>query len=172
MITVACDGGLVGTNPSKLGGSYAWIHIGESGNSVAHASGIVTPEFLRITPVTNNHTELIAMLFAIENLPEGWSGAVLCDSYVTIRRVFYGGTMKNVPGWLVERVGAVMRRIDRVKCRPVLLDGHPTKDELARGRGKRGHMVSPFNVFCDRACQARAREFFEQRAAAMVGGEK
>lgn len=44
----------------------------------------------------------------------------------------------------------------------VLLQGHPTKADLACGIGKKRNLpVSIHNVWCDEACGKAAREFLE-----------
>lgn len=86
------------------------------------------------------------------------AGCVYSDSWVTLQRVFLAARLANVPPWLVQRLQAIQRsgRLEGMTWK--LLDGHPTKAQLAAGTGKRGNLVSEHNVWCDRACQAAARQ--------------
>lgn len=145
------DGGVIGRNPSPQGGTWAWCHVDAAGQRIAHGGGIVLPIAWGLAAITNNLTELLALAEGLESLPAGWRGTVYSDSMVTLGRVFLGWQMNGVPAGLIERVDAAMARIDR-RSQWILLDGHPTKAQLAAGIGKRGHRVSEHNVFCDRRC--------------------
>lgn len=151
--SVYSDGGIIGPNPSLLGGSWAWCHTDEHGERVTCASGLVRP-FLRrggvLLPVTNNHTEMIALTRALLALPEGWSGRVYCDSKLALGWTFWGYKHEKVPQCLYDRMRHAMSRLGRPTA--VLLDGHPTDEHLATGKGKRGQPVSVHNRFCDYEC--------------------
>lgn len=151
---VYTDGGVKGANPSEFGGSWAFVYVRQ--NTVIHEdSGIVLPSDVGLPTVSNNVTELVAVLLALEQLPDHWGGAVFTDSLVTLRR-FESMTAKvnGVPGFLVDRVRAVVARLDYALN---LLGGHPTKDDLNRGHrlknnGSPGLPVSQFNVMVDKMC--------------------
>lgn len=149
-VAVYCDGGVVGKNPSDLGGTYAWCWVDKGGNRVLESSGVC--HFGE--PVTNNVSELVAMLDCLQNLPSGWSGKVYSDSLITIGRVFYGWKANGVPKCLLDGLERGTERLG--KLTPILLDGHPTKKELAANRGHRGHPVSIHNVWCDKECNRLA----------------
>jgi ribonuclease HI len=154
------DGGLIGRNPSPIGGTWAWCTTSRQDGRIDHASGVILPADLGLACVTNNNAELWAMICGLEALPAGWTGTVFCDSMVTIGRMFYGWRMVNVPVSLQKRADVVLTRLGRVK--PVLLDGHPTQQHLQQARGKNGHPVSIHNVFCDRACTEQAVRYRER----------
>lgn len=171
ILAVYADGGVIGRNPSPRGGTWAWLHVATESRVVddpkpliaACGAGIVRPERILDLPVTNNQTEYLALLRALHALPDGWSGPVYSDSAVTLGRFFAGWRHRQIP----PRWEAAMReQVARLgTLRPVLLDGHPTRAQLAAGSGKRGNPVSDFNVLCDQRCGALAREFRTRESA-------
>lgn len=156
-IALYADGGVIGANPSPIGGTWAWCLVNASGQRVCEYSGtlLASPE---LPFVTNNVSELVALVNGLEALPHGWSGTVYSDSWVSLQRVFLAAKLKNVPDWLVDRLQTLQRSRKLATMSYVLLDGHPTKAQLAAGVGKRGAPVSEHNVFCDAECNRRARE--------------
>lgn len=67
--------------------------------------------------------------------------------------MFCGWKWNNVPQWAREQYQAARKRLfNWEKIKFVLLDGHPTRAQLAAGIGKRGHPVSIYNVQCDKLC--------------------
>jgi hypothetical protein len=134
------------------------------GERLTSDSGVITPAEVGLPLVTNNVTELYAILEARESMPYAWSGTIHSDSWVSLQRVFLAARLHNVPGWLVERLQRLQRDGWFAGCSWKLLDGHPTKAQLAAGVGKRGHPVSEHNVWCDQACTQAARAY-RQRAA-------
>lgn len=152
VVALYADGGVVGKNPSTIGGTWAWCGVDAEGNRVVGRGGFV-PATVR--PVTNNHTEQIAITLALEAMPDGWSGTVYSDSMIALGRVFKGWREKNLPRNVSERSAAAVARMGRVET--VLLQGHPTKADLAAGVGKkRGYPVSIHNVWCDKECGRQA----------------
>ena len=154
------DGGVIGPNPSLLGGTWAWCHVNECGQRIRHESGVARP-FLRDAdghpvPVTNNNTEMIALTRGLLSLPDGWSGDVYSDSRLALGWTFWNFKHELVPPLLYQKALAARSRLGLVNV--VLLDGHPTRAQLAAGTGKRGGPVSEHNVFCDAECTARAHE--------------
>lgn len=164
--TLYADGGCVLANPSKVGGSFAFCGVAtldprpllafacpgglDAGRErVIEARGYILRHELGLPLVTNNHTELIAAVCALEAMPPGWSGRLCTDSNCTIGRMFRGERLKNVPGWLSARMAAALKRAGRVE--PVLLKGHPPRRALADG-WLSGKPVSEHNVWCDLAC--------------------
>lgn len=166
------DGGLLSQNPSDVGGMWAWCGVDRiderplvkgmltggvnvDAELVTSDSGIVlaTPSKL----VTNNIVEMIAVVKALEAVPPGWSGNLYSDSEVTLGRVLYGHALRGLPPNVVERFHKAIMRVGPIKG--VLLQGHPTKQDLLDGFGrKRGYPVSKWNVFVDNECNKRADE--------------
>lgn len=161
-IALYTDGGVIGQNPSPIGGTWAWCMVGADGTRTRHAYGYVTPADLDTPTVSNNHTELLALVLGLEALPAGWAGTVYSDSWVSLQRVFLAAKLANVPPWLVERLQTLQKSGALATMTYTLLDGHPTRAELAAGIGKRGHGVSIHNVWCDQQCSAIARERLQQ----------
>lgn len=153
------DGGVIQVNPSPFGGTWAWCVV-EDGQRIRHDSGVLLP-----TPdcpvITNNVTELYALVAGIEALPLDWVGVVFSDSWVSLQRVFLSAKLKNVPPWLVARLQTIQTSGRLARMAYVLLDGHPTKAQLLAGRGKRGGPVSEHNVWCDTECNRIGRAALE-----------
>jgi hypothetical protein len=170
---VYADGGVIGRNPSKLGGTWCWCwslteklvvpsvvpFLYREGMGLALAGA--TEKECQVTgfrvvaapdlEVTNNQTENLALARCLAPLPAGWEGPVYSDSQITLGRFFRGWETKGIPKLWVERVqDAILPRLGKLK--PLLLDGHPTRSQLQAGLGKRGNLVSSFNAFCDARC--------------------
>ena len=154
---VYTDGGCIGTNPSRIGGTWAYCLVDMAGERIVEASGVITPIQANVVAVTNNLTELLALVYGLERLPLGWAGTVYSDSWVSLQRVFLAAKLRNVPPWLVQRLQALQKSGRLAEMKYELLDGHPTRAELLAGIGKRGHKVSEHNVWADEACQKAAR---------------
>jgi ribonuclease HI len=153
------DGGVIKSNPSPYGGTWAWCGVDAEGNRVIERGGFV--ESTNTVQITNNHTEQMAIVRALEEMPDGWSGTLYSDSKVALGRVFRNERTKNLPECVIRRTKVAMARMGQIKT--VLLQGHPTKDDLARGWGKkRGLPVSKHNVWCDEECN-RQKELFEAK---------
>lgn len=143
------DGGCVGPNPSPIGGTWAWTLV-KDGEQIRCGSGVLTAAKVGV-PVSNNVSELYAMLRAIQALPEGWKGHIVSDSFVTICRRFPASKMNGVSEALVPFARTMFRRACDTS-RWVLVDGHPTLPEIEAGYGKRGKVVSVWNKWCDKEC--------------------
>lgn len=155
--SVYADGGLLAMN--RIGGVYAWCGVTSSGHRVISGRDTVLESKLK-QPVTNNHTEQIAIIKALEAMPEGWSGKVYSDSNVALFRVFWNGGTKNLPWIIEERTKEAVRRLGKLE--PMLLQGHPTETDLIVGIGeRRGIPVSIHNHFCDIQCELEKKEYFE-----------
>ncbi len=159
------DGGVIGKNPSEIGGTWAWCQIDEYNRMTVSDSGILTPKEIGLVAVTNNVTELYAVCQGVLALSDDWQGHIFTDSYVTLRRVFHAGTMNGVPDWLVKMTDRVAERLRAMKLysRGILLDGHPTEEQLRTCKGKRGNPVSEWNRWCDRECNRRGSLFGKER---------
>lgn len=162
---IYADGGVIQINPSPIGGTWAFCHVNAANQRIRTASGVVLPRS-SCPLITNNLTEMIALVKGLEALPDGWAGVVYSDSQITLGRLFEGWKMSGIPPVLIRQGTAAMARLDWANCNYVLLDGHPTKAQLLAGRGKRGAPVSEHNVFCDKACQKEAAAFTGQQVAA------
>lgn len=161
MNALYADGGVIGPNPSKTGGTWAY-RILAGGVVVAEKSGVITPKQAKVEAVTNNHTELCAVVAGLRALPGDWAGVIYSDSMITLGRVFEGWKWENVPAWLKNMYEQERARLTRWnEITYVQLDGHPTAAQLAAGVGKRGHPVSEHNVWCDHACGAAGRAFLK-----------
>ena len=53
-IALYTDGGVIGQNPSPIGGTWAWCMVGADGTRTRHAYGSVTPADLGTPTVSNN----------------------------------------------------------------------------------------------------------------------
>jgi len=152
------DGGIIGHNPSCDGGTWAYCIV-RDGVMHCDRSGYLLPSDVAGDTVTNNNTELAAIMEAIEELPDGFVGRLNSDSRIALGWVFLGWKTENVPAPLLTRLEAVRARLSVLRLTWRLLDGHPTKAQLESGRGKRGNPCSEFNVFCDRECGRLAAAF-------------
>jgi ribonuclease HI len=162
IVAVYTDGGCIGANPSHAGGTWAWCAVDENGAHVCEQAGSVLP--IGKAGITNNQMEFLAVVRALQALPAGWCGTVYSDSAVTIGRMRDGWRLGNLPQWLISEGGKALKRMGQLTW--VQLDGHPTKAQLAEGRGKRGNLVSAHNVWCDKACGQAGKQFIERH-----GGE-
>lgn len=166
---IYCDGGVISKNPSSLGGTYAYRLLGLDDQVIFERATVITPDGMFTPVVTNNQTEMLALLFALDRVDDGFYGSIYSDSQVTLGRVFMGWKWTNMPHW-VHLIYRYQR--ERMKnwegIRYVLLDGHPTKAQLVTGFGKRGHPVSEHNVWCDHACGDVARSFLEANSKESV----
>lgn len=153
-----CDGGVQGPNPSTRGGTWCYCHVNPAIDArVAWKAGIVRPADIGLPTITNNLTELLAAIEALESVSEGWAGILHTDSNVTrIRLEHDKAKMNGIPLALQERLLRARRRVGAFTV--VLLGGHPTKADLKAGRRKRdGMLVSAHNAFCDQECSRLAK---------------
>ncbi len=162
-IYLFADGGLIGRNPSKLGGTWCWCWV-QNGEMIQSNSGVILPKHIGVDSVTNNVTELFAAVHALNSIPENWNGILHTDSRVTLLRIT-NGMNQNTPG-VPEYLRQELLRLRLTRhWRVVLVAGHPTRVELAQGyRRRNGLLVSRWNVFCDEECQRLAREYLARKA--------
>ncbi len=199
-ISVYADGGLLGKNEKdwgcREGGTWGWCAVSapekrdllENGNEIggydAHSelihsdSGVVKGTDKR--GVTNNHTEQIAIIKAIEAMPENWSGTIYTDSRTALLRVQCDYQIHNLgfnrkvtsekglpPNISRRSKEAVQRLGKRVKF--VLLQGHPTNEELAQGWGNRRDLpVSKWNDLCDELCNEARDNYFKEKQRSLT----
>lgn len=172
---VTADGGCRLKNPSEFGGMWAFRQTSKSGEVIAQASGIVlVSEVFPLTTVTNNLTETLALLIALESLPDGWSGRARSDSLNAIRVFQNYRDPKKVAAQEVWLVLDVIARVRRVRERLGRLDfellaGHPPKaivEAMRAGEShtsERGYPYCLHNHWCDLACQV-AWHLYEGKA--------
>lgn len=162
MSEVYTDGGMIGSNPSIIGGTYAWCEVVGS-ELLRWESGVILPAHLNGRRITNNITELWAVLSALEELSADWDGVIHTDSLITLRRMTNKSpSMKGIPRKMLEWWGAI-RRKHRGKVRFNLVAGHPSQKELEDGFNRYGKPVSAWNKWCDDECRRMAFEEKERR---------
>lgn len=155
------DGGVISRNPSAIGGTWAWVRV-EDDRDTAHESGVLLSATTGTETVSNNNTELWALLQGIAALPDGWEGTVASDSMIALGWIFHGFKVNNIPQPLREKLCAVLQDAERrgLKMTPKMLAGHPKPADIKAGirLSKAPHLpVSSWNVFCDDLCGKRGR---------------
>lgn len=149
------DGGVIGRNPSEIGGTWA-ARLIYADQIVDEQSGVITPQQAGLPAITNNLTEMAALVKGLRMLPSNWRGVICSDSQITLGRAFDGWRWAGIPDWLYRAFGYQVKRLvhwEKIDC--VLLAGHPTKAQLAEGT-KNGLPVSIHNVAVDRLCKEQA----------------
>lgn len=161
--SIYADGGIIGPrNPSQLGGVWGWCHV-EGYERVIGDWGYIMPDLLEAwggtAQVTNNTSELYAMLLALEACPDGWAGRAYTDSGVTSGRLRtfalpagLAHKLNGVPQGLQALIRRQVERLSWESIRWHVLSGHPTREQLKNGYGKHGLPVSSHNVWCDTQC--------------------
>lgn len=172
------DGGVIKQNPSTHGGTWAFRLL-QNGAVVQEESGVMLPKTFGVESITNNQSEMYALLIGLERLhcripnwitaATDWHATIYSDSAVSLGRLFSGYKWTNIPQLMHLMYQAVWRELNPRFMSYVLLDGHPTKDQLAAGKGKRGHPVSEHNVWCDHACGRAAKSFMENISEVVHG---
>ncbi len=153
------DGGVAGKNPSPVGGSWAWCLVADN-TIVRWACGFVQPVDIGREKITNNDTEGLAALLALEAMEEKWNGILHTDSLVTLYRLKRRQPWQ-LPAFMRERI-MLLRQRKRIKVE--LVKGHPTAKDLANGVHANGSPVSEWNVFCDDRCNEVIQEFLQRKA--------
>ncbi len=154
------DGGVIGRNPSTIGGTWAYRLIDASGHVMVN-SGVVYPIPRKLPKITNNYTELMAVLQGMLVLPDGWDGTIYTDSLVTINRITNSPKFVGTPRDTIELLRYQRRRLG--VYRTVLLKGHPTKEEIKAGQREDGRPVSVHNQWCDAECGRLARMILDDK---------
>jgi ribonuclease HI len=156
-----CDGGIIGRNPSKLGGTWCFCWVNEDGQRMRHETGIVTPELIGVESITNNFTELLAAVKALQSVPKAWKNGILyTDSLITLRRLKDSPSFNNIPLPLKE---ATLYLRKYLKFKVKLVKGHPNLAHLEEGKDHKGRLVSRHNVYCDEKCQETAEKYLQGR---------
>lgn len=164
VVEIYADGGVIRASRSAIGGTWASCLVDKHGVRVVERMGVIRPGSHGFPDVTSNQTELFALLRGLETVVEqegnGWSGKILTDSLVTIRRVrgfWTNGLPMTAPKEWVIRLGTVLERLRPIEY--VNRKGHPNKEQLKAGVTAKGKPVSVHNKWCDEAC-TRAGELF------------
>lgn len=161
MLELYADGGVIKKNPSPIGGTWAWVLV-ENDKILDRGCGIFVPEQNGLF-VTNNQTELEAIIRGLGSLYDDELAKVFSDSEVTLGRVFRGSTFNNIPKEMKKRLDFEKKRLKRFSEFPYeLLHGHPTKKQLENGFGKNGHPTSKWNVLCDEMCRQVGEEYYKE----------
>lgn len=157
--TIYPDGGVIDRNPSPFGGPWAYVLVGvdpATGDDVvlAEASGMVLLEDLGGLPyVSNNLTEYLAILMALEAAPDGWSGLIRGDSLIALTTFASDKPRDWLPPDYQRRMAAAKERLGPIATE--LLGGHPTKKQMEQGLPtKRGLPWSVWNIRADDLCNA------------------
>lgn len=156
-----CDGGVISSNPSPIGGTWAWVLVGDDDCIIHRDGGFISVEEMGYDGVTNNQTELLAIVKGLTWLHDEIEPLMVCsDSAVSLGRVFKNFSMNNIPGWLERDLKEQRKRlVNFPKFSHLLLDGHPTVKQLNCGVGKSGHPTSRYNVLCDNMCNRIAAKY-------------
>jgi len=177
MSILYADGGVIQKNPSEIGGTWAYIIVDDDDETILYRdSGVVTRAEVGV-PVTNNQMEFLALVRGLlgHTSLSAHLTEVRSDSNISLGRLFKGWSITNIPQWMIDEWKTALKHYDTkvwtncLMMKHTLLDGHPTKSQLANGFGKRGHPVSKFNVLCDRMCNEEAQEYKEQTTLHELG---
>lgn len=162
------DGGVISKNPSPYGGTWAWVLVRDDKELVRESGVLEANRQLFVFEnhlVTNNQSELFAIIRRLQQLDSPSAVVEICsDSNVSLGRVFRGSSFHNIPGWMQAGLSIQRHRLmNWSKFSYTLLDGHPTKAQLASGVGKHGHPVSKWNKLCDDLCRAEAENYWKDK---------
>lgn len=158
------DGGVILKNPSPHGGAWAFCWVSQ-GVRTRTDSGLVLPREYGLEAVTNNVTELLAAVKALQSVEHvgGWRGVLWTDSQVTLYRLLNARSWKGIPYPLRDEALRLRRLLWPLDVR--LVAGHPTLVQLAAGRDEKGTPASEHNVWCDSACGEESRKYREGAGA-------
>lgn len=160
IIHLYADGGVIGKNPSPIGGTYAYRILDASEQHILVEHADVIPANFTNPFITNNLTEMLAIIAALPHISPDADVHIFSDSQITLGRLFQGWKWKNIPLWLHARYQAQRQRLPKFHSyQYTLLSGHPTQAHLATGIGKRGYPVSIHNAWCDHACTQAAKSY-------------
>jgi ribonuclease HI len=167
-IQLYADGGVIDKNPSPIGGTWAWILVDSRNDQVLDRNYgvIIHTETIPMSEdgtVTNNQTELFALLQGLSKLPIDALVEVRSDSNVSLGRLFRGWQFSNIPWWMKTSLDMqISRLVNWNQFTYTLMDGHPTALQLRSGFGKRRNVTSKWNVACDALCHLAADEYKER----------
>ncbi len=159
MTNLYADGGVIRSNPSPYGGTFAWLLVDENDKRISCDSGVIEPKNVGMLKITNNLSELWAAISALEAMPPNWAGTIWSDSKITCYRLTTSDKFNGIPRDLKYKC-LRLRRWAKWKVRH--LGGHPTKRELLAGVDGRGLVVSKYNCWCDLRCGEEALRFLRR----------
>ena len=150
---VVADGGTVGngsTGPIFVM-AFAFRHIDENDQVAEWGSGIVEPNQMNALRKTSHTAEIWAIIMALRDLPQGWSGKLLTDTRGAAAAVLGSELPADFPFWLREYCRGIRTRLGEVEI--VSVGSHPTVDERRRGVMNDGwRLVSEHHIWCDQEC--------------------
>jgi hypothetical protein len=114
---------------------------------------------MQLPTITNNLTELLAVVKGLEAMARGWQGILYSDSKVTWWRLTTSSKFNNIPSELSKKCLALRRN---KLWTPILCGGHPKPADLEVGYDHRGLPVFTHNVWCDKRCTELAKRFKER----------
>lgn len=173
VVELWCDGGVLKKNPSPYGGTWAFCGVDPMADELIYGESalVLAPDGLFIT---NNDTEIMAVIKALESVPEGWAGRVFTDSQVTIRR--FELIAQDKPEWIKRIPRNILLRAMQAFNRAgeltwILVKGHPERQDLEIGYYEkdlvRGYetprVVSKYNIWCDAECGKHASQWKEEQ---------
>lgn len=162
MLTLYTDGGVIQRNPSPFGGTWAWVLVDDD-EIQDQGWGIIAPDIMGVLFVTNNQTELLAVIMGLKSLYKDEIAHICSDSEITLGRLFRGSPFNNIPKWMINGLYKEKARLEHFsRFTYELMDGHPTQEQLRSGKGKKGHTTSKWNVWCDQKCNQLASEYMEK----------
>lgn len=171
-VAIYTDAGLLSHNPSEFGGTWAFVAVDEDDRKVFYKSGVTLTCNLKVHRVSNVVMEQIAIVRAMEAMPEGWSGMILSDCQPALIRVEsdydqthgvsrFPAAENNLPKSVSRRSKRAAARLGKVRF--VLVQGHPNKKDLIAGVGSKSNLpVSKWNVWADQRCTEEKIKFREQ----------
>lgn len=153
---IYCDGGVIGRNPSIIGGTWSFCWVNPEGIRIREESGVVFPVQTGRKTVSNNFTELYAALMAMKSVPRKWDGIIYTDSRVTAKRISKGRKFLNISQDMKQAVLFYRKGLFTVG----MVAGHPSEDDLIQGykSGRKNVAVSVHNVWCDQQCGMLAKK--------------
>jgi hypothetical protein len=130
---------------------------------LAEDAGLLLPHHLDVKRITNNDSELYALVRALEACPDGADVSAYSDSQCTLMRMARiargQAPTKTMNQELYDRAEAALSRLGEVCF--VHVKGHPTRSDLERGRTSKGRLVSRHQVRCDDLCTEKAQEYMD-----------
>lgn len=163
-VALYATGGTIGANPSPHGGTWAYVLVDGADQEVGYQAGVLTPQVVGTTTITNQVSSFVAILAGLAALPAGWSGNVASPQEIALGRVCQGYALTGIPPVLIQRGQRVLQRFDPEALQPVLLAGQPTQAQIRAGVGTPDKPVSEHQVTCQTLCQQVAQVWREERA--------
>lgn len=171
---IYCDGGLMKENPSLIGGSWAWVGVDENRRLLIARADVVL-----VTPggiISNNTVETMAIVKALQAMPDDWDGTIISDSDCALTRTFGNPPFSGCPRNVKEALQDEVLRMGDMSM--IHVHGHPNQDDLDGVNGfcektglplghktdKNGNLlpVSMWNKYADSLCRTVMSEYLEK----------